>query len=122
VEAAIRNAVIKFEREFMGRGPESVRTFVLKDMIVIHLQGVLTPAECQLAKTPEGSAMVRQLRQMLITQGREQLFQQIQAITGAQPVGLFTDIDTQRGERMIIVTLDRELDRVGVKRASSGAD
>lgn len=109
-ESAIRNAVIKFEQEFMGRGPEDVRAFIIKDIVLVRLKGVLTPAERQLAKTAEGVEMVRRLRQNLIAQGREKLSQQVDDITGAKTIGLFTDIDTQIGERMIVFTLDQDLE------------
>jgi len=120
VETAIRNAVIKFEQEFMGRGPEDVRAFILKDIVLVRLKGVLTPAERQLAKTAEGVEMVRRLRQTLIAQGRERLCQQMEEITGAKPTGLFTDIDTQLGERIIVLTLDRDLEGLQAKRETSG--
>ncbi|HXF92587.1 MAG TPA: DUF2294 domain-containing protein [Nitrospiraceae bacterium] len=110
VEAAIRNAVIRFEQEFMGRGPEDVRAFIIRDMVVVRLKGVLTPAERQLAKTPDGVDMVKRLRQNLIAQGRERLFDQVSEITGANALALFTDIDTQVGERVFVFTLDRDLE------------
>lgn len=110
VESAIRNAVIKFEQEFMGRGPEDVRAFIIKDIVLVRLKGVLTPAERQLAKTAEGVEMVRRLRQTLIAQGREKLSQQVDEITGAKTVSLLTDIDTQIGERIIVFTLDQDLE------------
>ncbi|MBM4134114.1 MAG: DUF2294 domain-containing protein [Nitrospira sp.] len=109
-ESAIRNAIIKFEQEFMGRGPEDVRAFIIKDIVLVRLKGVLTPAERQLAKTAEGIEMVRRLRQNLIAQGREKLSQQVDDIAGAKTIGLFTDIDTQIGERMIVFTLDRDIE------------
>jgi uncharacterized protein YbcI len=121
VEVAVRNAVIKFEQEFMGRGPEDVRAFILKDVMLVRLKGVLTPAERQLAKTSEGVEMVRRLRQTLIAQGRERLCQQMDEITGAKITGLFTDIDTQLGERIIVLTLDRDLESILSKREASGA-
>lgn len=110
VESAIRNAVIKFEQEFMGRGPEDVRAFIIRDIVLVRLKGVLTPAERQLAKTAEGIEMVRRLRQTLIAQGREKLSRQVEDITGAKTTGLFTDIDTQIGERVIVFTLDQDLE------------
>lgn len=110
VEAAIRNAVIKFEQEFMGRGPDDVRAFIVRDMVVVRLKGVLTPAERQLAKTPDGVDMVRRLRQNLIAQGRDRLLDQVSEITGAGTLALFTDIDTQVGERVFVFTLDRDLE------------
>jgi uncharacterized protein YbcI len=109
MENAIRNAIIKFEQEFMGRGPDDVRASIVRDLVVVRLKGVLTPAERQLAKTAEGVEMVKQLRQNLIAQGRDKLSEQVGDITKAKVLGVFTDIDVQLGERIFVFTLDREL-------------
>ena len=109
-ETAIRNAIIKFEQEFMGRGPTDVKAYILRDIVLVRLKGVLTPAERQLAKNPDGIEMVKNMRQNLISQGREKLCSQVSEITGTEVIGLFTDIDTQIGERMIVFTLAKDLD------------
>lgn len=109
MENAIRNTIIKFEQEFMGRGPDEVRAFVVRDLVVVRLKGVLTPAERQLAKTVEGVDMVKRLRQNLIALGRDKLCEQVSEITGAKTLALFTDIDVQIGERVFVFTLDRDI-------------
>lgn len=109
MENAIRNAIIKFEQEFMGRGPDEVRAFVVRDLVVVRLKGVLTPAERQLAKTSEGIDMVKRLRQTLIAQGRDKLCDQVGEITGSRILTVFTDIDVQIGERVFVFTMDREV-------------
>ena len=109
IEKAIRNAIIKFEQEFMGRGPDDVKTFVVRDLVVVRLKGVLTPAERQLAKTAEGVDMVKQLRQNLIALGRDKLCEQVNKITGAKTLALFTDIDVTIGERVFVFTVDRDI-------------
>ena len=43
-EAEITQAVIKFEKEYLGRGPVDARTFFVNDMILIRLRGLLTTA------------------------------------------------------------------------------
>lgn len=113
---AIRQAVIKFEQDFMGRGPTDVRAFIIRDLVVVHLKGVLTKAERQLAKNADGIEMVKRMRQNLIAQGRDSLCSEIAGITGAKVTGLFTDIDTQIGERIMVFTLDQDL---GPVQASS---
>ncbi len=109
-ETAIRNAIIKFEQEFMGRGPMDVKAFIIRDLVLVRLKGVLTPAERQLAKSEDGVDMVKAMRQNLITQGREKLCAQLNDITGATVSGLFTDIDAQIGERVIVFSLDQDLE------------
>jgi uncharacterized protein YbcI len=110
VEAAVRHAMIKFEQDFMGRGPTDVRAVIIRDIVLVRLKGVLTQAERQLAKSEEGVEMVKRMRQKLIAQGRESLSDQMADITGAAVSGLFTDIDVQLGERMIVFTFDRDLE------------
>jgi uncharacterized protein YbcI len=109
IEAAIRKAVIKFEQEFMGRGPDEVKVFVVRDQVLVRLKGVLTLAERQLAKTAEGVEMVKRMRQNLIAQGRDKLCEQVSEITGSQVSTLFTDIDVQVGERVLLFTVDRDI-------------
>jgi uncharacterized protein YbcI len=109
IEGAIRVAIIKFEQEFMGRGPDDVKTFVVRDIVVVRLKGVLTPAERQLAKTAEGIDMVKRLRQNLIALGRDKLCEQVNKITGTKTLALFTDIDVQIGERVFVFTVDRDI-------------
>ncbi len=109
-ETFIRNAIIKFEQEFMGRGPTDVKAYILRDIVLVRLKGVLTPAERQLAKNVEGVDMVKRMRQNLIAQGREKLCSQIAAITGTEVTGLFTDIETHIGERVMVFTLEQDLD------------
>jgi uncharacterized protein YbcI len=52
IEAAICEGINRFEQEYRGRGPKGIRAFLLGDFVVVRLQGLLTPAEQQLAKFP----------------------------------------------------------------------
>ena len=113
LEAEISEAVIKFEREYMGRGPEETRSYLLGDMIVVRLRGVLTPAEKQLADSSdyaEGGRLVKQVRMQLLEKARKLLETIIRDITGLSVVSLHTDISTRTGERVIIWTLDGAVD------------
>jgi len=109
IEAAVRVAVIKFEQEFMGRGPDEVKVFVVRDQVLVRLKGVLTLAERQLAKTAEGVEMVKRMRQNLIAQGRDKLCEQLSEIIDAKILAVFTDIDVQIGERVFVFTVERDI-------------
>jgi len=111
IEAAIRNAIIRFEMEFLGRGPTDVRAYILQDLIIVRLKGVLTPAEQQLAKNPEGVTLVKRMRSNLLDQGRDDLIKEISSLTGAEVVGLFTDVHVASGERVIVLTMDVNLEQ-----------
>lgn len=51
LEAKFIRAIVKFEKEYFGRGPLDTRTFFIDDMIVVRLRGVLTRAEEKLSKS-----------------------------------------------------------------------
>jgi uncharacterized protein YbcI len=109
LEDNISKAIIKFEKEYLGRGPEEVKTFVLGDLILIRLKGILTPAEQHLASNHEGKMLVKQVRIQLIEKSRTMLEEIIHDITNCSVISLHTDISTVTGERVFIFVLDRHL-------------
>jgi len=110
VEAQISEAIIKFEKEYMGRGPMEAKTYIIKDMVFVRLKGVLTPAEEQLAKSAEGADLIKRTRVQLLEGAKFLLENIISDITASQVKSLHTDISTKTGERIIIFTLDRNLE------------
>ena len=109
LEADISEALIKFEKEYMGRGPEQTRTYIIGDMVVVRLQRVLTPAEQQLAcaaDETEGRRLIKRVRIELLEKARPLLEQIITDLTGKRVKSLHTDISTVTGERVIIFTLE----------------
>ncbi len=113
IEAEISRAVIRFEKEFMGRGPLETRSYLLGDLLVVRLKNVLTPAEVKLAEVENpqrGRYLLKQMRQQLIEHGRPQLNAIIQDVCGVACVSLHTDISTKTGERIIVFTLERAPD------------
>ena len=110
IEAKISEAIIKFEKDYMGRGPEETKTDIIGDMVLVRLKGVLTLAEKQLAKTSEGIEIVKKTRAKLLEGARIILGDIISDITGCQVKSLHTDISTKTGERIIIFTLNNNLE------------
>jgi uncharacterized protein YbcI len=108
LEAELSQAVIRFKKEYMGRGPLSVRTYLIDDLALVRLQGVLTPAEQQLAKVEEksrGRDLIKQVRLELIEHGRELLEKAVRDILGVEVLSLHTDVSTRTGESVIVFTL-----------------
>jgi uncharacterized protein YbcI len=111
IEHQISDAVMNFEKEYMGRGPLETRTFVVENMIMVRLKGVLTKAELQLANTEHterGRKLIKEMRIELIEKGRPLLDAVVESITGQKVISLHTDISTVTGERVILFTLANE--------------
>jgi uncharacterized protein YbcI len=110
LEAEISEALIKFEKEYMGRGPELTKTYIIDDMILVCLRGVLTPAEKNLAKIDSGNtgrSLIKQVRIELLEKARFMLETLIQDVMGCKVKSLHTDISTTTGERIILFTLEK---------------
>lgn len=109
IEAEISDAITRFEKEYMGRGPFETQTYLVDDMVIVRLREVLTQAERQLAKgeNPEkGRRLIKEVRTELLESARSLLETVVKDITGRSVVSLHTDISTTVGERVIIFTLD----------------
>ncbi|MBI4523734.1 MAG: DUF2294 domain-containing protein [Deltaproteobacteria bacterium] len=119
IEADISDAMVKFEMEYMGRGPREARTHVIEDMILVRLKGVLTPAEQQLTKSADGVELIKKMRASLIENARPLLAEVIGGITGTKILGLHTDISTVAGERVIVFVLDRDLEKTLPRKKTS---
>ena len=110
IEAEISQAMIRFEKEFMGRGPLETRTYVVDDLVIVRLKGVLTATEIKLAETDgdRGRDLLKQVRHELLDHGRPMLEAVIQDLLGVEIRSLHTDISTKTGERIIVLSLSNK--------------
>ena len=111
IEADISRAIVQFEIDYMGRGPKEARVYIVEDLVVVRLKGVLTPAEEQLTKSIDGKDLVKKMRATLIDKARPLLYQVVGDITGAKILDLHTDISTESGERVFVFSLDNNLQK-----------
>jgi len=108
IEAAICEGISRFEQEYMGRGPKDIRTYLIDDLLVVRLKGVLTVAEQQLVASltaEKGRDLLKQVRIQLIETARPVMEAMVQRVTGIQVVSLHHDISTTTGEEVVLFTL-----------------
>ena len=108
IEAAVCEGVARFEREYMGRGPKDIHAYLIGDLLVVRLKGVLTVAEQQLvASLPaeKGRDLLKQVRIHLVETARPIMESMIQEVTGIRVVSLHHDISTVTGEEVVLFTL-----------------
>ena len=111
-EAEMTQAIVKFEKEYLGRGPLDARSFFVNDMILIRLRGILSPAERKISESWEGQSLVKETRRQLFESSRSTIEALVEEIVGCRVVSLHTDLSTKTGERVIILTVDTNLDDV----------
>ena len=108
IEAAVCEGVARFEREYMGRGPKDIHAYLIGDLLVVRLKGVLTVAEQQLAASlsaGKGRDLLKQVRIHLVETARPILESMIHGATGSRVVSLHHDISTVTGEEVVLFTL-----------------
>jgi uncharacterized protein YbcI len=108
IEAAVAEVIARFEQEYMGRGPKDIHAYLVGDLLVVRLKGVLTVAEQQLvASLPveKGRDLLKQVRIHLIETARPVMEAMIQDVTGVHIVCLNHDISTVTGEEVVLFTL-----------------
>jgi uncharacterized protein YbcI len=111
LEAEISKALTQWEKDYLGRGSVSVKTDILRDMVVVALNGILTPAEYKLCDTKEGLLSVKRIRSDLVESGREKLCQLIRDLTGEEVMSFHTDISTRTSERIMVFRLSSDLQK-----------
>lgn len=108
IEAAVCEGMKSFEQEYMGRGPKDIRAHLLRDLLVVRLEGVLTAAEQHLVKSlpaEKGRDLLKQVRTHLISTARERMETMIHSVTGVKVLSLHHDISTVTGEEIVVFTL-----------------
>jgi uncharacterized protein YbcI len=109
IEAEISKELTHWEKTYLGRGSVSVKSDILRDMIIVVLRGILTPAEYAICQDKEGLLSVKEHRNSLIESGLDGLKEIILSITGEEVVSFFTDISTKTGERIMVFKLSSDL-------------
>ena len=108
IEAAVCEGMSHFEQDYMGRGPKEIHAHLLNNLVLVRLQGVLTAAEQQLAKSlpaDKGRDLLKQVRTHLLETSRSVMEAMVEKITGINVISLHHDISTVTGEEVVLFTL-----------------
>ncbi len=111
-EAKISEIISKFEVEYMGRGPKNIKTYILNDMIVARLMGILSPSEQKLTENAQGIELFKKVRASLFEGGRGYLETLITDFLDVAIVSTHSDISTKTGEKVIVIIVDGNLEEI----------
>ena len=134
IEAAVCDGISRFQQEFIGRGPKDIHSHLIGTLLVVRLQGVLTPAERQLIAPRDespgdgnsngnghgngngngngnghdngnGRSLLKQVRSHMLATGRPKLETIVEDAVGVKLVSVHHDISTITGEELIVFSL-----------------
>lgn len=108
IESAVSECMGRFELEYMGRGPKDIHAFLVRDLVVVRLKGVLTAAEQHLVKAlsaEKGKDLLKQVRAHLFEQARPTLLAMVEGITAVKVLCMHHDICATLGEEVVLFSL-----------------
>lgn len=126
IEAAVCDGISRFQQDFIGRGPRDIHAHLIGSLLVVRLQGSLTPAERQLIAPrheptngnendrPDatnghdggnGRALLKQVRTHMVATGRPRLEAIVEDAVGVKLISVHHDISTVTGEEVLVFSL-----------------
>ena len=134
IEAAVCDGISKFQQQFLGRGPRDIHAHLVGTLLVVRLQGVLTPAERQLVApvasgglsgdddgangvhngvhngdgatdNGNGRALLKQVRAHMMSTVRPRLAEIVEMAAGVKLLSVHHDISTITGEELLVFSL-----------------
>lgn len=109
-EAKLSEVITKFEAEFMGRGPKTIRTKIVEDAIIVRQMGFLTPSERLLAETTDGTELIKKIRSRLFEKVNKQFREVVNDVVKANIISIHSDVSTITGEKVIVITFDENIE------------
>ncbi len=98
----IARVVAEFEEHRTGHAPQSMTVVLSDDTLVITMRGVLSAAERDLARTPEGAAQVREYHRQLLGSVSDTLRREIERVTGVAVQEATEEIETTTGAAVAV--------------------
>ena len=93
----LADAAKKFQRQLTGLEPSAVTVILSEDTLVVTLHGALSPAEEELAKSPQGAADLHEFHRELFRNSVDVLRMEIEKITGRKVREAAVEIDPATG-------------------------
>jgi uncharacterized protein YbcI len=92
------------QQQRTGVAPKAVTAVLSEDTLVVTLHDALTPAEKDLARTPEGAAQVQEFHRQLFSSESDSMRQEIKRITGRDVREATAEIETATGAVVHVFT------------------
>lgn len=102
----ISKQVTKFYTDTLGHGPKETKVYILEDMVIVRLQGKLSPVEEKILEGKDGVGMVKNIRKRLHAVLTKNLSLIVNNITGHRVISSHSDISTKTGEMLEVFILD----------------
>lgn len=92
------------QRQRTGHAPKSVNVVLNGDTLVVTMHGALSPAEQEMAQSPQGAAKVQEFHRQLFLTASEKLREEIKRITGVDVREATAEVEPSTGTVVQVFT------------------
>jgi len=100
----IAEVVTAYQQQTTGHAPKAVTVVLSQDTLVITLHEALSPAEKDLARSPEGAAQVEEFHRQLFRSSSQSLQEAIERITGVDVREAVAEVEPTAGAVVLAFT------------------
>lgn len=112
-EQQFSNLVRSYRKEYVGKGPNSIRVSFKDNWAIAHMTGVLSKVESFYLNDKRNESMLHYTRTEKIKQMYKEIdVNEMESLVGAKFVKLFTDIDLNDDEVISIFVFDKSIEYV----------
>jgi uncharacterized protein YbcI len=96
----VAQAVLDWQRQYTGSSSQAVNVVLNQDVLVIRLQGALSPAERAVARDPAAAEHLQEYHRQLFASSSNNLREEIKRITGVAVRDARLEVETMTGAVM----------------------
>jgi len=106
IGAQIKREFTGSYKEFFGKGPEETVVNVLEDVVVIKLEGFMTPMERTIQRLPGGTKKIEAIRSEIYKSFDAHLSSLVKRLIGIEPKKILNSLDLERDTEYIFIILE----------------
>ena len=82
MESAVKRVISAQYKDLFGKGPDETTVQITENIMVIKFTGILTRIEETLHRVEQGDALIREIRESIISIARRQYLPELESIAG----------------------------------------
>lgn len=112
VEHQFSRIVREIRKQYVGNGPEKIRTRFVGSWAIIEMKGNLTEVEKWMIDSDEGRKMIQETRTKMVKDiyKRAEVVEKLENLVGAKLITLFSDINMDADLAITVYVFDRKIE------------
>lgn len=102
MEVQLRESFVKLFQKEVGKGPANIIVKIVRNYIVIELEGILTPLEKNLLNMEDGEKEVQNLQKKIFANSIKDYISLVEKIIKSKVIDIVTKVNIKHNKRYIL--------------------